>query len=1502
MKRLTFFVASVMMSIASFAQWTKPTAPAVEPMTVGQEVYLYNRDADGFLLGANDWGTRASVSQTLGHRIIIEAGTADGSYYITNFVLEGGMKEQWGYMFIDGWDAIWVDNTKDGKPNNQYTFEAQGDGTYKIGLSSQNTEYNPKNYPNAYLGTIPMKQDNRIYICDEDNTLGYDMADCKLIWYFVSPANYETYSAAMKQYLAAVALGASIEEAETLSGVDATTLTAAKTAYENTASTPEELAAQKEALDQAIGTAKLAIATVDNPVDLMPILGIASDFNDSQTTGWSSTTNAQNKQASNGNNAKDYAQTGNHYENWHWEAMSVGKVTAKATNLSAGVYHLTALAFTNTGEGLYLFAGNSQTKVTAKNIDIEQPTNVYTYCAGGELEFGLDLQQKGPNWIGMDNVQLFYLGDADEAYELLVTERLAAEPDYAALDESGELYCQRSYYDSYKAALEGFNAQAADKVKALADFDAAATALAKSIAAYKVYYDKFSEADSWLGSTTAESDEVNLLADYMMNDEEPGEAFNKNGGALYILENGLLDETQIAAEAAYLDDILKNAMANALSDGDDCTILLKNPNFAETGGWTSAVGPTWPSGNTEVFPIMEAGNMICDVYQELTNLQNGLYEFNLSAAFRPGGEYTDENEAVAKAYAYINSFETKVPSGNFPGDEEHEARQLNEASEASQAFADGLFKMKAYGLVSDGTMRIGITNKVRSVESCRLWAGGASLIFRGKNPEVLASVIGMIAPTAEELLKGYAGQPELDALQAAVNDAQSSDDAYQALLDMKAAMEAVQEGITLYANLQVALNSLSEAIENATNASTKALDDAKAILADAQAAYDSKAYNNAEAEAAVSDLNAAVVALKMGGGIASEDNPIDYTDMIVNNNFDPAKGDKNEGRIDGWVTSAMNGYKQFTVSYNRAAIDLHQKLSGLPKGKYKVTVHTYYRAGYWNEEETRINNGEDTHLTTLYAETSADKFTKPVMNLTEGAVAASEAPQGVNTYTLSNGLVAPDGTTPTAAFFDAGYYLNELVFTVPEDGEVTIGLEKTEILANDYEVVGEWQLWYMGEETPVVDVSDLIVNNNFDPEKGDKNEGRIDGWTTTAMNGYKQYTVSYNRAAFELNQKLSGLPKGKYRVTVHTYYRAGYYNEEEERIAKGEETHLTTLYASTSAGEFSKPVMNLSEGAVPASEAPQGVNCYTLSNGLLAPDGTTPTAAFFDAGYYLNELEFVVPEDGEVTIGLSKKEVLANDYEVVGKWSLYYLGAAEELVDVSDLIVNANFDPDKGSKDETRIDGWTTTAMNGYKQFSVSYNRAPFELYQDLSGLPAGFYKATVHTYYRAGYWNEEEERINNGEDTHLTTLYATTSLGEFAKPVMNLTEGAAETTLDVNCYTLSNGKYAPDGTTPTVAFFAAGYYLNELEFEVGSDGKARIGLSKKEMYANDYEVVGEWKLYYYKSGAPVAIDPVAPAELSEPAVPVAFYSASGTRLAAPQKGINIVRMSNGTVRKILVK
>lgn len=1264
--------ASLWVCVSAFAQWTKPANPASTPLAVGQECYLFNKDAGGFLVGANDYGTRASVSATLGHKVYIEQGTTDGSYYISNYVLAGWMADQVGYMFMDAADAIYIDNTKDGKTNNQYTFEAQGDGTYKIGLSEANETFNPAGYAGAYLGINTTKNDTRIYICDPENAEDYTMDKCQLVWYFVTPANYASFVAATVQYEAAVALGETIEKAKA-AGVDAS---AAQAVYNNTSSTAEQLNAANASLAGAIQNAGFNSASIENPYTV-----VFYDFEDKDASAWTSTTSALNKGADNGNNAADYAVTGIHYENWNGGNFTVGgTISAVAKDMPAGVYHLTALAFTNSGEGVNLFADKSKAPVTATKIDVAAPCELYTFLQKKQdLEFGLQIEAGKMNWVGLDNVKLEYIGTDAAAYKLVSDLVFKNAPEF---DET--VYCEKALYEAYASAkteLENATDPAAIAT-AIDKFDAACVALAPSVEAYETYRQKMEEALEWLNEAET-NEEVDLLADYVNGDEEPAAGeYNGNGAVGYILQNGSLNVEQIKAETVYLDKLFTEAKAAGLSDGDDCTELIKNASFTADDGWSKGLC-TFNAGPEDA-KVAEGFNIAFDVNQTITGIQNGLYELTLNGLCRNAGydkpEYSTDASAV-RAYVYMNSFEAKLPQVETGAIAEVAEENIGEyayrdgvgyapttVNSASAAFKDGRYEVKLYALVTDGTMKIGIRNDLRYEDSWVCWSG-LKLTFRAKNAEALASVIESQTPLANAMLENYAGQSEVNALAAAIETAKNADDddLYDAFKAMKIAMDDVKAGTELYAELATSLDALKDAIDNNTKADATTVAMAQGVYDDAKAAYDAKSYNNEAAEAAIAEVSAATVSVKMGKINASEDNPVNFTSAIVNPTFDPDRGSKDAGTIDGWTTTAMNGYKQNTCSYNRAAFELNQTLSGLPKGKYKVTVHTYYRAGYWNDEEAHIANGEETHLTTLYAQTSADKFTTPVMNLTEGAVEPADVPEGCgNTYTLSNGKIAPDGTSPTVAFFNAGYYLNELCFEVPEDGQVTIGLSKKDIFPNDYEVVGAWELWYMGDGKDVVkdtvDVTDYIVNNNFDPDRGSKDSGTIEGWVTTAMNGYKQNSCSYNRAAFELNQTIKGLEPGRYLVTVHTYYRAGYWNDEEAHIANGEETHLTTLYAQTSADKFTTPVMNLSDGAVASADVPEGCgNTYTLSNGKIAPDGTAPTVAFFNAGYYLNKLEFVVPEDGQVTIGLSKTEVFPNDYEVVGEWRLYRLPDATDI-------------------------------------------------------------------------------------------------------------------------------------------------------------------------------------------------------------------------------------------------
>ena len=1533
------------------AQWTKPAPPSSVPMKTDEALYLYNPEADGFFLGANDWDTRASVKGTKGYKVFIEKYELDDiSYYLADSVETKGKIM---YTFIDGVESIWVDREMESTVEKLFTFEKQSDGTYYIGLSPVNVNFNSEKYPGAYLGLIPEKNDNRIYLCDTSSYFPpyYDPELWQNKWYFVAPAEYQSYVEKKIIYEAAVALKEDIDKAlAENAGID---IASVQAVYNNTSSTAEQLDAAAAALVQLVLEFQTAKASPETPADYTPYIANAS-YDNNNNTGWQGT-------------APGFQQYGN--AEFYWCNYNTHQ---SLTGLKDGIYKVGVTAFYRAGWAdndatAYdlLLDGNDSLQhaslyaTTTNMATVKAPlvfasagatsdslatgvlsnqfgkipndmhaanaymkagkypeTSVLVYVSDGKLTFGVkkEIQLEG-DWTILDDWKLYYMGNSDEAFSYFASEYMGKSVDYEAFfEENEDVYHYKDGYTAYMDARETL-ASATDAISisaAMTAFDAAVKELEASIEAYAQYDAKVAEATEFIESNdNLESEEVYLLIDYLTMDEEPSESY-PNGTALYILENGKLNSAQIVAEIAFLEKLLSEAIANSMVDGTDCTNLLKNASFAEDGGWNSQPGVTFP---TNGIAVGEGPNMVFDVHQVLEGLQNGLYEFTVNACYQAADFTILTGEEQYKAYTYINNYDKFInsilsdPSQESAHAEDYHHSQYgyipNSSASAYQAFSNGRYVQTVYGIVTDGTLRVGIRNDLRYDDGSRAWWTNAKLIFRAKNVEILGEVITNTLPEAKELLTNKAGQPELSYLQNAINVAEAATDEerYDALIALKQAMEDVATGTEVYAKLNTAIANLQSTIYDfSATASDKAIKKAEQLYETASAAYAAATYSTAEAIAMIDEINLAVVDMKIpdinGGG----DEPIDVTSYIINPNFDPEKGDKSTGVIEGWTTSAMNGYKQNTVSYNRAAITLYQDLVGLTPGKYEVTVHTYYRAGYYDEEWNLYQQDpEQTHLTTLYAATTDERYETKVMNLLEDA---SDNDYGVKCYTLPNGKFAPDGTSPTVEFFNQGHYLNKLQFVVGEDGKARIGLEKTEILANDYEVVGEWNLYYLGAAEPApVDVTSLMVNPNFDPEKGDKSTGVIEGWTTSAMNGYKQNTVSYNRAEISLYQDLVGLPAGKYKVTVNTYYRAGYYDEEWNLYQQNPElTHLTTLYAVTSDERYETKVMNLLEDA---SDDDYGVKCYTLPNGKFAPDGTTPTVEFFNRGHYLNELEFIVGEDGKARVGLEKKEILANDYEVVGEWHLYYLGEVEaepETVDMTSLIVNNNFDPDRGDKSTGVIEGWTTSAMNGYKQNTVSYNRAAIELYQDLVGLPEGEYEVTVHTYYRAGYYDEEWNLYQQDpEQTHLTTLYAATTDERYETKVMNLLEDASDNDYGVKCYTLPNGKFAPDGTSPTVEFFNQGHYLNRLQFYVGSDGKARIGLEKTEILANDYEVVGKWSLYYLGKGQGVET-----IESEAAVIATEIYTLDGIRISAPQQGINIFRIvrADGTidVTKVLVK
>jgi hypothetical protein len=131
-----------------------------------------------------------------------------------------------------------------------------------------------------------------------------------------------------------------------------------------------------------------------------------------------------------------------------------------------------------------------------------------------QLEFGLSIEKAGANWVGIDNVNLYYLGAGNDAYQVFVNQKIGTVTDYESEIDEGNIkyYCHNDFdkYLAAKAALVSAQTKA-DISKAVTQFNNAYGSLSRSIDAYAEFLKLFKQAEGWLTAMDNSSDEANQL-------------------------------------------------------------------------------------------------------------------------------------------------------------------------------------------------------------------------------------------------------------------------------------------------------------------------------------------------------------------------------------------------------------------------------------------------------------------------------------------------------------------------------------------------------------------------------------------------------------------------------------------------------------------------------------------------------------------------------------------------------------------------------------------------------------------------------------------------------------------------------------------------------------------------------------------------------------------------------------------------------------------------------
>lgn len=811
--------------------------------------------------------------------------------------------------------------------------------------------------------------------------------------------------------------------------------------------------------------------------------------------------------------------------------LSDGVLSQTLHKLPAGGYKVTCYAMATQQskgdsyqvEGVSVFADtkstpNSQTVATKAGVP-QKYEFLLDIKEGEDLTIGFKLDKCTANWVFVDEFQIEYCGSSFKAMNLADVQKASAE---LAAKMDGMEVCP-TYIDKANELIATVGEMTTDTDEAeinamkqdLADI---AAKIDKSSALYAELKDLDATIQEFL-ALDPQGDEFEAFMDLYNDCGKEGEGV-ESLMSTYTLENE--DLTQYMADLKVKLEAAQNASIKA---GDDITRKIVNPSF-DTGtseGWTGNVTVSKDYKNCEAY------EKTFDLYQDITNLPDGVYELSVLAFQRVG---TNEDASAAHdngtenitAFIYANDLETpftspytygmKEPSGGDPADYKYNLNGEdvyipNSMQGMAAAIAEN---PKAYTvtvpmLVEGGTLRIGVRAKKRPSNS-HDWAiwDNFRLKYLGSKGDALGAVTTPLIAKADGLLASNMNADVRAQLETA-KTALETEATVPGIHTLSAAIEAANTSIDAY-------NTLKEAIDNAqtryedNEATSETSETAKglynAAMTTAQGIYDNGTAADAEIPAAIKALNGGVTKYVINDitANASVDKPADITKVIANSDF-ATMSSTGWNVIDGNMGFQADNSVEAGEFYN-CTFNLQQTLVGLPAGMYRLTTQAFYRNG--NDASAKVD-GSDDQLKYDVNENAFIYFSDKEIPTEEGKKVATELPenkQAIKTITsykvaednlndgaglsstsglkeieTGTGIYIPDNMITAQAFCNHSgdaYVSEPLNFTYNGSSDFRIGLIKNVTESADWTIVKNFKLYYLGVDP--TGISEIVTDAN----------------------------------------------------------------------------------------------------------------------------------------------------------------------------------------------------------------------------------------------------------------------------------------------------------------------------------------------------------------------------------------------------------------------------------------
>lgn len=811
--------------------------------------------------------------------------------------------------------------------------------------------------------------------------------------------------------------------------------------------------------------------------------------------------------------------------------LSDGVLSQTLHNLPAGGYKVTCYAMATQQskgdsykvEGVSVFADtkstpNSQTVATLAGVP-QKYEFLLDIKEGEDLTIGFKLDKCTANWVFVDNFQIEYCGPSFKAMNLNDVQKAAEDLD-AKL--AGINACP-TYTEKAAEFIESARAMTVDGTsdedinvmkKNLADI---AAKIEKSSALYAELETLNGTIQEFLALGPA-GDEFDAFMELY---EDCGNEDHEGVDAL--MSTWSLDNDALTKYMADLKVLLEAAQNASIMPGDDITRKIVNPSF-DTGtseGWTGNVTVSKDYKNCEAY------EKTFDLYQDITNIPDGVYELSVLAFQRVGTNEVasaahDNGTENITAFIYANDLETpftspytygmKEPSGGNPADYKYNLNGEdvyipNSMQGMAAAIAEN---PKAYTvtvpmLVEGGTLRIGVRAKKRPSNS-HDWAiwDNFRLKYLGSKGDALGAVTTPLIAKADGLLASKMNAEVRTQLEAA-KTALETEATVPGIHALSAAIEAANTSIEAYKPLQTAIETAQTRYDE-NEASSTTSDAAKGLYNAAKTTAEN-IYNNgtaadAEIPAAIKALNEGVTKYVIHDVIAdaSETTPADITKVIANSDFATMSStgwDVKDGTMGFQSGNNVEAGEFFNCTFN-----LQQTLVGLPAGMYRLTTQAFYRNG--SDASAKVD-GSDDQLKYDVNENAYLYFSDKEIPTEEGKKVATELPeskQAIKTITahkiaeddwnsvglsaagglkkMDDGMYIPDNMITAQAFFksDAGsaYDSEPLNFNYDGNSDFRIGLIKNVTVTNDWTIVKNFKLYYLGVDP--TGISEIVTDAN----------------------------------------------------------------------------------------------------------------------------------------------------------------------------------------------------------------------------------------------------------------------------------------------------------------------------------------------------------------------------------------------------------------------------------------